>query len=161
MALASPKDRQSLPIRARTTLYYSEAARAYPLLAPVMLTVGIMLIIALIMNLAHTFWFQDFMAIHRTFTLDNYREALTNPLYKHLFVRSIIISMSVTVLALLFAYPIAFFVAFQVRRAKMTWILVLTIPFWTSYLLRVFAWRNILGAILFTCHRHQVARKGL
>jgi spermidine/putrescine transport system permease protein len=145
MASASQNNSRTLSVRARTAFYYSEAAKAYPLLAPVMLTVGIMLIIALLMNLAHTFWIQDFMAIHRTFTLDNYREALTNPLYKHLFIRSILISMSVTALALLFAYPIAYFVAFKVRKSKMTWIMVLTIPFWTSYLLRVFAWRNILG----------------
>jgi spermidine/putrescine transport system permease protein len=39
----------------------------------------------------------------------------------------------------------AYFVAFRVRRAKFVWLLLLTIPFWTSYLLRVFAWKVILG----------------
>jgi len=145
MATVLPEDHQSLSTRVRAALYYSQAAKAYPLLAPVMLTVGIILIIALAMNLAHSFWVQDFMTIHRTFTIDNYRQALTSPLYQRLFIRSITISLSVTVLALVLAYPIAFFVAFHVRRAKLTWIMVLTIPFWTSYLLRVFAWRNILG----------------
>jgi len=94
---------------------------------------------------AHSFWVQDFMEIQRSFTWDNYRSALSSPLYQKLFLRSIAISMSVTAIALVLAYPIAFFVAFHVRRAKLTWIIVLTIPFWTSYLLRVFAWRNILG----------------
>ena len=129
----------------RTMLAYSQAAKAYPLLAPVLLTVGIVLIIALLMSVAHSFWVQDFMEIQRSFTWDNYRSALSSPLYQKLFLRSIAISMSVTAIALVLAYPIAFFVAFHVRRAKLTWIIVLTIPFWTSYLLRVFAWRNILG----------------
>jgi spermidine/putrescine transport system permease protein len=43
------------------------------------------------------------------------------------------------------AYPMAYFVAFKVERAKFVWLILLTIPFWTSYLLRVFAWKVILG----------------
>jgi spermidine/putrescine transport system permease protein len=51
----------------------------------------------------------------------------------------------VTVATLAAAYPMAYFVAFRVTRGKFVWLLLLTIPFWTSYLLRVFAWRVILG----------------
>jgi spermidine/putrescine transport system permease protein len=43
------------------------------------------------------------------------------------------------------AYPMAYFVAFHAGRAKFAWLIALTIPFWTSYLLRVFAWKIILG----------------
>ena len=39
----------------------------------------------------------------------------------------------------------AYFVAFRVERSKFVWLILLTIPFWTSYLLRVFAWKVILG----------------
>ncbi|HEY1875919.1 MAG TPA: ABC transporter permease, partial [Rhizomicrobium sp.] len=42
------------------------------------------------------------------------------------------------------AYPMAYFVAFHARR-KFAWLVALTVPFWTSYLLRVFAWKIILG----------------
>jgi spermidine/putrescine transport system permease protein len=45
----------------------------------------------------------------------------------------------------LLAYPMAYYVAFHVDRNKMTWIIVLTLPFLTSYLLRVFSWKIILG----------------
>ncbi len=45
---------------------------------------------------------------------------------------------------MLLAYPMAYFVAFHARR-KFVWLIALTIPFWTSYLLRVFAWKVILG----------------
>ncbi len=39
----------------------------------------------------------------------------------------------------------AYYVAFHVHRNKMIWIILMTLPFWTSYLLRVFAWKVILG----------------
>ena len=39
----------------------------------------------------------------------------------------------------------AYYVAFHVRRRKLVWIILMTLAFWTSYLLRVFAWKVILG----------------
>ncbi len=39
----------------------------------------------------------------------------------------------------------AYYVAFHVHRRKLLWIILMTLPFWTSYLLRVFAWKVILG----------------
>ena len=50
-----------------------------------------------------------------------------------------------TLVTVLLAYPMAYFVAFRVERTKFLWLILLTIPFWTSYLLRVFAWKIILG----------------
>ena len=65
--------------------------------------------------------------------------------YRTLFFRSVAISSLVTLATVALAYPMAYFVAFRVTRAKFIWLLLLTIPFWTSYLLRVFAWKVILG----------------
>jgi spermidine/putrescine transport system permease protein len=39
----------------------------------------------------------------------------------------------------------AYYVAFHVHRRKLLWLVMMTVPFWTSYLLRVFAWKVILG----------------
>jgi spermidine/putrescine transport system permease protein len=50
-----------------------------------------------------------------------------------------------TVVIILLAYPMAYFLAFRVTKHKILWIIIITIPFWTSYLLRVFAWKVILG----------------
>jgi len=61
-----------------------------------------------------------------------------------LFLRSVLISGAVTLVTVALAYPMAYFVAFHAKR-KFLWLLALTIPFWTSYLLRVFAWKIILG----------------
>jgi spermidine/putrescine transport system permease protein len=73
-----------------------------------------------------------------------YGEALGRASYRMLFARSVAISAAVTLVTVALAYPLAYFVAFHARR-KFLWLVALTIPFWTSYLLRVFAWKIILG----------------
>jgi spermidine/putrescine transport system permease protein len=60
--------------------------------------------------------------------------------------RSVLIAGSVTVATVLLAFPIAYYVSFYVAPEKKSlWIFLITIPFWTSYLIRVFLWRVILG----------------
>jgi spermidine/putrescine transport system permease protein len=93
-----------------------------------------------------SFWTQDFLTLDRTFTLKNYREAVSEPLYRQLLVRSLMISGAVTVVTVLLAFPIAYYVSFHVApKRKSLWIFLITIPFWTSYLIRVFLWKVILG----------------
>ncbi|MDA8747837.1 ABC transporter permease, partial [Litoreibacter sp.] len=76
----------------------------------------------------------------------NYREAFTDPIYRTLMARSLIISGVVTFVTVVLAFPLAYFVSFHVAPSrKALWIFLITIPFWTSYLLRVFLWKVILG----------------
>lgn len=78
-------------------------------------------------------------------TLAQYAQVLGRASYRALFWRSLAISGLVTLVTVAMAYPMAWFLAFRVRRARAAWLVALTIPFWTSYLLRVFAWKIILG----------------
>ncbi len=78
-------------------------------------------------------------------TLAHYADALGRAGYRALFWRSLGISAVVTLVTVMLAYPMAYFVAFHAAKAKFAWLIALTIPFWTSYLLRVFAWKIILG----------------
>lgn len=96
--------------------------------------------------LLFSFWTQDFLTIDYDFTLANYREALSNPLYRTLLLRSLAISGAVTLVTVLLAFPIAYYVSFRVAPTrKSLWLFLITIPFWTSYLIRVFLWKVILG----------------
>jgi spermidine/putrescine transport system permease protein len=123
-----------------------EAARGWTLMAPPAVYAVLLLAIPLCTIFAFTFWTQDFLTIVRTFTLENYREAFTDPLYRELMVRSILIAGAVTIVTVLTAFPVAYFVSFRVRpERKALWIFLITIPFWTSYLIRVFLWKVILG----------------
>lgn len=93
-----------------------------------------------------SFWSQDFLTIDRTPTMANYREIFTDPLYRLLIQRSVFVAVLVTLITVALAYPIAYFVSFYVRPdRKALWIFLITIPFWTSYLIRVFLWKVILG----------------
>ena len=122
----------------------SDAAKGMALSAPATLYVGFLVAAPLAILLAYSLWTQTYVSIDRTLTLANYREAFTDPLVRHLMIRSILIAGAVTVTTVALAYPIAYFIAFKAKR-KTLWLLLITIPFWSSYLLRVFAWKLILG----------------
>ncbi|MEL7212048.1 MAG: ABC transporter permease [Pseudomonadota bacterium] len=93
-----------------------------------------------------SFWTQDFQTFDTTPTLNNYREAVNDPLYRELLFRSIRIAGVVTLVTVLLAFPIAYFISFHVApERKSLWLFLITIPFWTSYLIRVFLWKVILG----------------
>lgn len=84
--------------------------------------------------------------IIRQVTLKNYLEAWTDPIYRSIMQRSLIVSVLVTVATVVLAFPVAYFVSFHVApNRKSLWLFLITIPFWTSYLVRVFLWKVILG----------------
>lgn len=91
-------------------------------------------------------WSQDFLDIDTTLTLKNYSEAASDPIYRLLLVRSLWISGVVTLVTVVTAFPVAYFISFHVApERKSLWLFLVTIPFWTSYLIRVFLWKVILG----------------
>jgi spermidine/putrescine transport system permease protein len=63
----------------------------------------------------------------------------------NLFKSSMVITLTVSVVAVLGAYPVAYFLAFCVQRRRYTLLMVLLAPFFTSYLLRVIAWQVMLN----------------
>jgi spermidine/putrescine transport system permease protein len=76
------------------------------------------------------------------FSLDAYR-SLTNPSFIVITVRTIITSLIATVITILIAMPCGYFMARS--RNQTLLLLLIIIPFWTNFLIRVFAWMNILG----------------
>ena len=93
-----------------------------------------------------SFWTQDFMTVDTTFTTKNYQEIWDSPIYGLLLRRSLMVSGIVTAVTVLLAYPVAYFISFHVKPSKKSlWLFLITIPFWTSYLIRVFLWKVILG----------------
>lgn len=75
----------------------------------------------------------------------NYGAFVEKPQYAQVLVRSLWMSSIVSISTVLMAYPAAYFIAFHVHSKKTLWLILITLPFWTSYLLRVFAWKLILG----------------
>ncbi len=104
------------------------------------------LLIPLSAVVALSFWTQDYIQLNREFTLANYKEAWTSVVYQTLMLRSLKVSFFVTLLTVVLAFPVAYYISFFVAPSrKPLWIFLITIPFWTSYLLRIFLWKVILG----------------
>jgi spermidine/putrescine transport system permease protein len=123
-----------------------EAGQGFVLVSPTFLYALLLLAAPLLTVITISFWTQNYLEFDRTLTFKNYVEAWTDPLYRVLMLRSLAISGLVTVATVVLAFPIAYYVSFHVpQRRKPMWMFLITIPFWTSYLLRVFLWKVILG----------------
>lgn len=107
---------------------------------------ALMLVIPIFTIVTFSFWTQNYLDIDRSFTWTNYIAAWTEPIYASLMWRSLSISAMVTFFTVALAYPLAYYISFHVPQQRKTlWLFLITIPFWTSYLLRVFAWKIMLG----------------
>ena len=120
------------------------ARQGYGLLAPSLAVMGLALAAPLLLMVVTSLKSQSGIFFSQGWTLAQYGEVLGRASYRSLFLRSVLISGAVTLATVVLAYPMAYFVAFHARH-KFLWLVALTIPFWTSYLLRVFAWKIILG----------------
>jgi spermidine/putrescine transport system permease protein len=131
--------------RFATMFRRSETMRGYALLSPTLLVMALAMCAPTAMMVALSFWIQSGFEITATFTLQNYAQVFSNPIFEALFLRTIAISGTCAIATVLIAYPMAYYVAFHVQKNKLIWVILMTLPFWTSYLLRVFAWKVVLG----------------
>ena len=123
----------------------NDSFKAYRLLTPSFLLLITFFTFPILFLIAYSFWTQDYVTVNTTLTLENYKTVISKSSYHELIKRSLVISSLTTLVTVLLAYPMAYFVAFVIKDRKLLWLIILTIPFWTSYLLRVFAWKLILG----------------
>ncbi|MGO4352053.1 ABC transporter permease subunit [Rhizobium sp. RAF36] len=79
-----------------------------------------------------------------TFSFDNYSYLIDDPLYFNAYISSLVIAGISTFLTLLIAYPIAYGMAQAPRSIRPTLLMLVILPFWTSFLIRVYAWIAIL-----------------
>ncbi|MBU4528348.1 MAG: ABC transporter permease [Hoeflea sp.] len=123
----------------------TETGKGWLTISPPLIYAVLLLIGPIIVIITHSFWTQDYLTIDRTFTLDNYKAALTEPIYRDLLMRSLFVSVTVAFVTVILAYPVAWFVSFHGGRYKGLWLFIITVPFWSGYLLRILSWKVILG----------------
>ena len=144
---SAPPDTRPPPKTNRLTslLHRSEVLRGYFLLSPTLLILIFGIVIPFFILLTMSFWTRQGFDFDTTLTTTNYVRVWNEPIFGALLTRSFWISGVATVATVALCYPMAYYVAFHVHKNKMMWIILMTLPFWTSYLLRVFAWKVILG----------------
>lgn len=115
------------------------------LAAPAVLWLMIFTILPMSLMVAMSFWKSTIFGTHPDFILDNYKRIFSNSLYMSQLLRTIRISIVTTVISLLVSYPIALTLSRLRGSWKSTFVLLLFIPFWSSYVVRTFVWLPILG----------------
>ena len=85
-------------------------------------------------------WWEDLRAL----TVGNYQWIASDDLYWRSYASSVRIAFASTVLALLIGYPMAYAMARAPKAWRPTLVMLVILPFWTSFLIRVYAWIGIL-----------------
>lgn len=107
------------------------------LLAPALAVVTVLLVVPLLWLTAQSVYVDGF-------TLENYRRFLTEDIYWRSFLLTFRIAFTVTVLAVLLGYPVAYAAATLPRRWSLVVLGMVILPFWTSVLVRAYAWMVLL-----------------
>jgi ABC-type spermidine/putrescine transport system permease subunit I len=116
-------------------------------IAPVVLLLGLLFFAPLVVMLVFSFWETTAsLDIVPTWTLDNYAAFFESATYVRTLAKTVLMGAGVTAICLVLAFGVAYFLARYVsRRWARLALLVIIVPFWSSYLLRVYSWQAILG----------------
>lgn len=79
------------------------------------------------------------------FTWESWKYFFSGSVYMGLFWKSVRMALTISIVALLLAYPVAYYLALGTKRRKYVLLLFILAPFFASYFLRVLAWKVILG----------------
>jgi spermidine/putrescine transport system permease protein len=87
----------------------------------------------------------DYGGIDYKFNLGNYPQLLSDPIYLRIFLNTLGMAFSGTALCLVIGFPLAYFLATRAGRWKNLFLIMLIVPFWTSFLTRTYAWLVLLS----------------
>lgn len=119
-------------------------------LAPAVIYDSILFLLPLLFLIWIGFWTVDNFRLIPGFSLVNYidifQQFFSKSRYAYAIVQSLWVSITATLLAVLFCYPFAMAIAFVVPpRLQRLAILLAIAPFWSSYILRLYAWQTLLN----------------
>jgi spermidine/putrescine transport system permease protein len=132
-------------LTAASTVRVKHAAGRFVVLTPALVWIGVLVLLPNIFLISYSLWKNDVGTITHTWNLDNYRDLFQSEVFTTLLKRTLLIALASTALATLIAYPLAYAVVTKFGRYKTIAALLIIIPLWVSYLMRVFAWKIILG----------------
>jgi len=102
------------------------------------------LLVILLLVVLPVGWLAWQSVYHNGFTLENYRRIWSEDIYWRSFALTFEISLLVTLLALLLGYPIAYAASVAPKRWGIIILALVVLPFWTSVLVRAYAWLALL-----------------
>lgn len=125
----------------------SPTLTSYLQVAPILLVLILFFGIPLLVVIAFSFFHFDGINSVPAFDLANYIDLFTSELTLTLYIKTIYFALIVWAITLLIGFTVAYFLAFHVRGLlwQMALLLVCTVPFWTSNIIRMISWIPFLG----------------
>ncbi len=114
---------------------------------PGALFITFFLFVPLITIVVYSFWRSENYTMIADWNLDNYLTILTTKTYLTFIFRSLVMSLSVSLICLVYSWPVAYFIARYGGRYRLILVLLTAAPFFTGIILRVTAMQQILGPI--------------
>jgi len=114
-------------------------------LAPMGALMLVFVVLPLVAMLGMTFFKSGLFGIEKTPSLANYEKLAGDEMYGIVLFRTLSLSIFVTALVLLVAFPTGYWLAKRVKRHKMLLLLLVFVPYWVSYVVRTYAWLPLLG----------------
>lgn len=125
--------------------------QGFLLVLPALLWMIFLLIIPLALTIVTSFGQRDADGnVIYTFTLENYIRLLGfggetwDPLYARILWRSLVLAFQTTIIVVLLAYPLAYFIARAPAKRRSLFLFLVLVPLWTNFVIRIYAWVMIL-----------------
>jgi spermidine/putrescine transport system permease protein len=126
----------------------TERRNARPLIATLPAVAWLLAFFAvpLVVFAVYSFLTNELYAVGLPFTLDGYEDALTSELNRTLARNSVAVGLTTSVVTVVVGMPIAFWLRFVARRSRLAVLFLITASMFASYLVRIYAWRTVLGS---------------
>jgi ABC-type spermidine/putrescine transport system permease subunit I len=120
--------------------------RQYIGFGPAVVLFGVFFIAPLCLIVVYSFWETKNYELVPAFTTKNYHTIITTSTYVKTFAKTVLMAFLATITTLGLAFPLCYWlVRYVPKKLQRVLFLLVILPFWTSYLLRVYAWVAILG----------------
>ena len=122
-----------------------DSPRSYFKGIPIVVWLLFLVVVPLVFTFTMSFYSSEGLEIEKTLTLKNYKLFFTDTIYPRILFKSFRLALSVSIISIVMAYPLAYMVSFKMIRGRNLLFMMCIIPLWVSYLVRIIAWRSILG----------------
>jgi len=112
---------------------------------PIVVWLLFLVILPFVFTIAMSFYESKGLVIEKTWTLKNYKLFFKDPIYSRILFKSVMLALTVSILSIIAAFPVAYMVLFKLKKGRNILFMMSIIPLWISYLVRIIAWRAILG----------------
>jgi spermidine/putrescine transport system permease protein len=134
------------PARAPGELREARVARRTWLLAvPAVLALLVLFVAPLVIFTVYAFFDGAYYEVTSTLTLDNFKEALQSESARDLALNAVVMGLATAGLCVLIGLPLAFLIRFRAGRLEYPLLFLVVLAMFASYLVRIYAWRTILG----------------